>query len=364
MNVPFSGQYLAAIERDGVHAGYLMINVDPDKHGSGVGYLMVFPDGKKAIYICNVFVGENGLIEGKAQRSEHLENMHGQATTLTDEEKLEFGFSIIREKTPHRLIVQEGEKSSEAFLEAISIPSQAEATQLNSWGDFKDWANSIKAKDRDSIFRGVARSSYGLKTSFHRTGRTDLERYRDEDMPVFSDLAETIGGLRFDGDNGATWGFAQHYGFPTPLLDWTESPYIAAYFAFLERLESKAADESENVKIYYLDGGFVRANTPRSVGMADAYPRVWIFRPNTKGNQRLIFQQGLFLHSNIVEIESYLLFLSKRQNIPTVSSVEMPATLAREAIDELRYMGVNHLSLFPGLDGAAKYATLKQFYRP
>ena len=364
MNIPFSGQYLSALKLDNGQSSYLTINVDPDKKGLGVAYLKSVSNGTFAIFDCNAYVDEHGSISGKARRSEQLEKKHGQTNPLTDSEKNEVEFIVHREEDSHRLIIQNGDTPNEVFLDNIGLPNRAEAMQIDTWREFKEWANSVKTKDRNSIFRGVPRSSFGLKTSFHRTGRVDLERYRDADMPVFSDLAETVGGLRIEGDIGAMWGFAQHYGFPTPLLDWTDSPYIAAYFAFLNRLEESNPSTNENVRIYYLDGNFVSANTPPSVGMSDTFPRVWIFRPNTKGNQRLVFQQGVFLHSNIVEIEAYLLYWSKKQNIPVVSAVEMSAALAREAIDELRFMGVNHLSMFPGLDGAAKYAAIKQFYQP
>lgn len=40
--------------------------------------------------------------------------------------------------------------------------------------------------------------------------------------------------------------YLRHHGFPSPLLDWTMSPYVAAFFAF----ESKPPTEEENVAIY------------------------------------------------------------------------------------------------------------------
>jgi len=366
MSTPFTGQYLASLEVNG-HRGHLTINADSDRQGQGLAYLVLYNNDPSAFLIFDCTLNQDeGCISGRARRSLNLEAVHNKKTEQPNEEQPWINLRIATNETPHRLIYDDEEGQHELLLQPVASNGHAETIPLNTWKDFKAWVESIREKDNKAIFRGIPRARYGLKTSFHRTGRADLERYRDFDFPVFRDLAETIGGLKFSfdpGDNGALWGYAQHHGFPTPLLDWTESPYIAAYFAFSERLQRQDSD-ADLVKIYYLNGQFVESQRPPNLQIADVFPRVWVFRPSSKGNQRLVFQQGQFLHSNVVEIEAYLMTLPHQGDLPLISAVEMPATLAREVIDELAYMGVSHLSLFPGLDGAAKHATFRQFYRP
>lgn len=366
MSTPFTGQYLASFQING-HPGHLTINADNDRAGQGLAYLIQYNNDPSAFFIFDCKLNKDeGSISGTAKRSLHLEAVHKKSTELLNEEPPLITFQIITSEIPHKLIYSNAGEQHELLLQPVTPNAHAQVDRLATWKEFKVWVESIREKDAKAIFRGIPRAHYGLKTSFHRTGRADLERYRDSDFPVFRDLAETIGGLKFSfdpDDNGALWGYAQHHGFPTPLLDWTESPYIAAYFAFSERMQHQEEDV-DFVKIYYLNGQFVESQRPPNLQIADVFPRVWVFRPNSKGNQRLVFQQGQFLHSNIVEIEAYLMSLPHQGDLPLISAVEMPASLASEVIDELAYMGVSHLSLFPGLDGAARHATFRQFYRP
>ena len=44
--------------------------------------------------------------------------------------------------------------------------------------------------------------------------------------------------------------YLRHHGFPSPLLDWTLSPYIAAFFAFNEAHDDKVAFFTYCFKVY------------------------------------------------------------------------------------------------------------------
>src|SRR5690242_4369170 len=101
------------------------------------------------------------------------------------------------------------------------------------WAGFKAYVSSLEP--RRFIFRGQ-RELLTLRTGYHRTGRADLVRFLQNDIPTLhrhlSQRTTHIFNLSIAEQNGAFFNLAQHHGYPTPLLDWTYSPFVGAFFAY------------------------------------------------------------------------------------------------------------------------------------
>lgn len=123
----------------------------------------------------------------------------------------------------------------------------------------------IRGKTHSSVseplFRGQADADWKLETTLERTTQYTVlmeEYYRSiravrpavasltgKDWPI-PDNFEPNQGRPSPPPGYEFMIYLRHHGFPSPLLDWSKSPYVAAYFAF----RSKRRQQDGNVAIY------------------------------------------------------------------------------------------------------------------
>ncbi len=150
----------------------------------------------------------------------------------------------------------------------------------------------------------------------------------------------------------------QHHGYPTPLLDWTHSPFVAAYFAFEK---ASRLNEVKDVTIFVFnkfewDGDFVNTASLRSPGLQIASLELPVY-----GNPRVIPQQSIIMFSNIKNIESYIIASEERLNKSYLTAISIPYSEREKALKDLDMMGITKGSLFPGLDGLCQQLKTKHF---
>jgi hypothetical protein len=72
-------------------------------------------------------------------------------------------------------------------------------------------------------------------------------------------------------------------------------------------------------------------------------------------NPRLYAQQGLFLVTNVGDVEGFICSVIRNANQPELfKAVDVPIACAAEALRDLQYMGVTAATMFPGLEGIGR----------
>lgn len=229
------------------------------------------------------------------------------------------------------------------------------------------------------IFRGQKDSAWGLSSTLERAApsgflrplyesrlkdsfRRRIHHFKSAESMVQSSLLELLA-------------LMQHYGVPTRLVDFTRSPFVAAFFAFEEprlgsgdcaiwAIKASALQEAavERMKI----GG-----KPHPWGPLVGFGEDKIFEhffgrekeflvvpvdPLTN-NLRQAHQQGIFIcQSNIHRsLEDNLQECLGSDSTSIVVKIILPNSLRIVALDSLNKMNINTSTLFPGLEGYAKH---------
>lgn len=230
-----------------------------------------------------------------------------------------------------------------------------------SWAEFKTIAASDVELGGAIIYRGQRLSSWGLVSSVHRTALVrsipQLKGYADYMLPPVHNALEAWVGRAWDLKDPLGFAeflaFLQHNGFPTPLLDWTESPYVAAYFAF--EGVNHFRPQSEDVAIFAFNQKAWTSTFKQVYDFADFTPHVSVLRPRQVGNHKLAVQQGCFTVTNVLDVEEHIR-LNESAERSFLTKYELDVRERPRVIRELSLMGISAIQLMPSVEAVCKKA--------
>lgn len=223
--------------------------------------------------------------------------------------------------------------------------------RVRTWAQFKQTV--LKCSNQQFIFRGQ-NTTKRLRTTFHRSRRKDLIQFITRDVPqlhgALANRTRHLFNLTDNMQNAAFWSLVQHHGYPTPLLDWSFSPFVAAYFAY----SKPPLDDGNKVRIFMFDRDAWNNDFRQMPKVAPIPPHLTLLQSLPLENERALPQQAMSTVTNIDDIEAYIAECEQLKGKRYLRVFDLPASERTEVLGELRLMGITAASLFPGLDGACE----------
>lgn len=190
-------------------------------------------------------------------------------------------------------------------------------------------------KEHDHIFKGCSSNDYS---------------FLEEDFP--------------DRKYFPSMAMAQHYGIPTRFLDWTESPFIAAYFAALgvSSLSGRESFDGKKISVTCLSRHLIdkvdgleyvaapRAGNPFMCAQKGAFTLIKSANPYFLTHEKWPSVEGFIKESGV----------GKTLTKPPFIKITLPYSEADELLRLLYRFGVSRLTLMPSYENAASSVAYKE----
>ena len=247
-----------------------------------------------------------------------------------------------------------------------SIDNSLVATQivtLNGWEYIDDFIREEMLDYSYFVWRGQSDLNWLLRPSLDRvlekTGKLFDNKIRKLHLEKFKYATRGRRGTNppLISNENDWWALGQHNGLVTPLLDWTTSPFVAAYFAFIEEFK----DDVEYCAVFGIQKSAIISKSKQinKLFKGEGRPPIIEFiEPLSDENPRLVNQGGLFTRSpDGQDIESWIsTYYKKPYNYIRIVKILIPTSDRLVCLRSLNRMNINNLSLFPDLFGASQYS--------
>ncbi len=240
--------------------------------------------------------------------------------------------------------------------------------ELGTWEEFEAEIEKLKSFLCDQkrhefdcvskpLFRGQGRAFWKLETSLERylSSTVSIEQYNSYLLRIKPAVeAYTGGSWKVDREikiedttfqtvpNYEFMLYARHHGFPSPLLDWSQSPYVALFFAF----QHAVPDQQVSVFAYVDDigsgkGGWVGA------------PQISALGPYVSSHRRHFMQQSQYTIATEKVNDKWVYCGHEKYFSGTTDESQdllfkftLPGKLRNQFIQKLQQMNINAFTLY------------------
>ncbi len=262
-----------------------------------------------------------------------------------------------------------------------------EQKDLDNWADFENEITSLEfdrvrsnergtAQGTHFLFRGQGSQDWHLETTLERKAenpwsfseyfrlilraRPQIEtftglRWEIKDWPELDKWASNYDNnlqIQFPAYDYLV--FLRHHGFPTPLLDWTRSPYVALFFAFIQPCAERVA-----IYVYQERAGSARTSSSNNA-------QILRFGPYVRSHSRHFLQQSEYTIGAKFRDNKWW-YAPHEEIFATSSTVQdklwkftIPATNRYMVLKSLDTYNLNEFSLFQSEEALLKTIAVRE----